>query len=218
MCFRTGWRLVLGVFALAGAALTACGNAGDASGKGTGGAAGSSAAPSKNLYVAEVRGFGGCLVRPLAPGTDGRISCGLTEAHASGGSACPACGASPGRSEVADAADVVPAVREYLMNVGLCGQDGEPACSDFCYCDLLQFSGAELLTCESSETDPGTQEGFCYVDPAVDANGDGTPDANPALLAKCDTADRRILRYMGTHVPASDGLVFLSCEGATAAN
>jgi hypothetical protein len=103
-----------------------------------------------------------------------------------------------------------------MKNAFLCDQDGAPACDDFCFCDLAQFSGMQLLTCEGAETDPGTQFGFCYVDATVDADGDGQPDGNPALLARCDASARRILRYMGAGVPASDALLFIACESPKA--
>ncbi|HEV8549696.1 MAG TPA: hypothetical protein VGQ57_11725 [Polyangiaceae bacterium] len=203
--------MLLATLGVAGFTLMACGSADDdASNSGTGGTGG--AAPPKNVYVNQVRGLGGCLVRPLSPGTDGRIGCSLTEARVSDGSQCPACTASPGRTEVADAKNVVPAVRQVLTNTGECDQDGKPACDDFCFCDLVQFSGEELLTCESSETDPGTQDGFCYVDRTIDANGDGTSDANPALLAMCSVSEPRLLRYMGENLPSSDALLYVACE------
>jgi len=112
---------------------------------------------------------------------------------------------------------VAPAVDEYLRNVGACGTDQTPRCEDRCYCQLVQFSGAELLTCEGAASDPGTQYGYCYVDPQIDSNADGAPDANPALLAECKDTERRKLRFMGAELPAADATVFIACVGQTAA-
>jgi hypothetical protein len=172
-------------------------------------------ASHKNVYVNEVRA--GCLPRPLVMDETGQVPCGLVEARPKQAASCT-CDAALGRVPVTDPTNVVPSVQEYLHNIGACGAQGQPACSDYCYCELQQFTGAPLLTCEGSATDPGTQYGFCYVDPIIDSNGDGTPDANPALLADCGAAEKRILRFLGPDVPASDALLLLACEGATAAN
>ncbi len=213
-------RSLIWILSLVSLAGTGCSSSDDdANGAGgTGGSAGAGSGPTRNVYVNQVGTSGGCLPRPLETGPDGRVSCPFVEARLQSGAACPACDANPGRTALEDTASVVPAVQEYMRNIEFCDAAGQPACSDYCYCALQQFSGAELLTCESAATDPGTQYGLCYVDPTVDVNGDGAPDANPVLLADCEASEQRKLRFMGADVPASDGFVFLACPGATATN
>lgn len=185
---------------------------------GTGGAGGTAGtAPRKNLYVSQLRASAGCLPRPFDPDEAGQIPCAIVEARSTASGAC-VCDAARGRVTVRDVTNVVPAVEEYLRNVGECGAQGRPGCSDYCYCELQQLSGDELLLCEGSVDDPNTTFGFCYVDPAIDSNGDGKPDANPALLAECKDTEKRKLRFLGADVPASDALAFIACEGATAAD
>ena len=205
------------VFAVTAAGGLGCSSGDDDSG-GTGGMGGSGGtAPSKNLYVSQIRGSAGCLPRPLPSDGAGHVPCDIVEARAKTSAAC-ACDRAQGRVAVADATNVIPNVEEYLRNIGECGAQGRPACSDYCYCDIQQFAGDELLVCEGSANDPGTEFGFCYVDPAIDSNGDGTFDANPALLADCKDTEKRMLRFLGADVPASDALAFIACEGATAAD
>jgi hypothetical protein len=199
------------VCGLAAAGGFACSSGDDGSG-GSGGSGGS--APFKNVYVNQVRSAA-CLPRPIATDETGHVPCNLVEARSRSSATC-ACDATQGRSPVTDPTNVVRSVEEYIRNVGMCGAQGTPACSDYCYCELQQFVGSELLACEGSLTDPGTQYGFCYVDPMIDSNGDGTADANPALLAECKDTEKRKLRFLGPGVPASDALVFLTCEGASA--
>jgi hypothetical protein len=157
-----------------------------------------------------------CLPRPLTVDAAGRVPCNIVEARLTS-SGC-ACDAAEGRVSVTDPTNVVRSVEEYLRNTLACGVQGKPECSDYCYCEIRQFTGADLLTCEGAATDPGTQFGFCYVDPTIDSNGDGAPDANPALLAECKDTQKRSLRFLGPDVPLSDALVFLACEGASAVN
>jgi len=179
---------------------------------GTGGTAGT--APYQNVYVNQVGTSTTCLPRPLDHDAAGRVPCGLVEARPT--SAGCSCDAAQGRAPVTDPTNVVRDVAGYLRNVGECGVQGKPECSDYCYCEIRQFAGADLLTCEGALTDPGTEYGFCYVDPTIDSNGDGTPDANPELFATCKDTDKRMLRFLGPDVPLRDALVLLACEGASA--
>jgi hypothetical protein len=188
-------------------------SSGDDDAGGTGGTGGT--APLKNVYVSQLRGSAGCLPRPLEPDDAGQVSCAIVEARSMASGAC-VCDGARGRVPVRDATNVVRAVEEYLRNVGECGAQGQPVCSDYCYCELQQLTGDGLLLCEGSLDDPGTAFGFCYVDLAIDSNGDGKPDANPALLAECKDTEKRMLRFLGADVPASDALAFIACEGATA--
>lgn len=189
-------------------------SSGDDDSGGTGGSGGS--APFKNVYVNQVGPSAGCLPRPLDPDEAGRVPCSFVEARPT--AAGCSCDPAQGRLPVTDATNVVRSVEEYIRNIRECGAQGKPSCSDYCYCELRQFSGAELLTCEGALTDPGTEYGFCYVDPVLDSNGDGTPDANPALLADCKDTEKRKLRFLGPDVPSSDALVLIACEGNTAVN
>lgn len=191
-------------------------SSGDDDSGGTGGTGATGGMASyRNLYVAQVLGGTACLPRPLQADSAGHVPCTMVEARVK--SPVCACDGTQGRVPVTDSS-VVPNVLSYMQETLQCGAAGTPACSDYCYCELQQFSGGELLTCEGSATDPGTQYGFCYVDPQIDSNADGAPDANPAILADCKDTEKRKLRFLGSDVPASDALVFLTCESATAAD
>jgi hypothetical protein len=71
-------------------------------------------------------------------------------------------------------------------------------------CEITEFSGDELTTCRNEPIDPETQAGFCYVDPD---NGYGNPD----LVNGCAPTQRRLLRFMGGALPASNAQAFIVC-------
>jgi hypothetical protein len=116
-----------------------------------------------------------------------------------------------------DRAKVIPAVREYLRNQGQCGLEGLPNCDQFCLCEINQFTDEELTTCRTQPTAPQSMNGYCYVDPAAsEANGEDPAivAGEEALVATCPETQRRILRFLGSNLPARDGLAFIACIGA----
>jgi len=174
-----------------------------------------------------------CLPRPLTPDLTGdatsnpdfgKVPCAVVEVRPQQQSApgvysgCPDPTCSEmGRSALTgERAKVVDAASQFLANEGVCGDaTGAVPCDKECYCELTQFTGDELNTCET-KPDPGTQYGYCYVDPeaATAAGNDALAMGEQALVKDCNPTQRRILRFMGSNVPAKDGLAFIACIGA----
>jgi hypothetical protein len=191
-----------------------------------------------------------CLPRPLAPATEGadvgKVPCAVVEVtpmlqDASGNytqCADPTC-MTMGRFQLTgDSAKVEPAARQYLEQNGICGGKNEIPCANECFCGLDQFTNSptdptqdQLTICQTVASDPGTQYGYCYVDPsaattaATDPNSDqgktitaaeqSVIDGETALVKDCQSTQKRILRFMGDGVPAKNGLAFIACIGAT---
>jgi len=181
-----------------------------------------------------------CLPRPLTPGTAensapedvGKVPCAVVEVRPQQMGMCPACDPTLGRSDlVGERAKVVPAAREFLKNEGECDGAATP-CSQECFCELTQFTGADLTACQTG-TDSGVKYGYCYVDPeaetavATSPGSDGgvsiTPaeqsliDGETSLVKDCSATQKRILRFIGEDVPAKDGVAFIACIGANSA-
>jgi hypothetical protein len=179
-----------------------------------------------------------CLPRPLSPDLTGspdptssdynadygKVPCAVVEVRPQTQSSpgvytgCPdaAC-TDPGRVALTgEKAQVIPAAQQYLASSGVCGTgDGAIPCDKECFCELNQFTGPDLLTCETM-SDPGTLYGYCYVDPAAAAlTGDQSlVDGETALVQDCLPTQKRILRFMGEGLPSEDGLAFIACIGA----
>jgi hypothetical protein len=144
----------------------------------------------------------GCLPRPFTPESSGQIPCTLVETQHSGGAGCSC--SSPGRSNLGSET-LTGAIQDELIASNLCGGNTGVECSDYCMCEIEQFSGAELDACQNVPTDAGNQFGFCYVD-------ESTGDA--ALLAACPATERQIIRFMGPDVPAPRSLAIVACTGS----
>ena len=140
-----------------------------------------------------------CLPRPFTPEADGQIPCTLVEARLPSPAGCDC--TLPGRSSLGNG-EIAGAIQDELTAVSLCGGGTGVSCSDYCMCEIEQFSGAALTTCQSSAAEPATQYGFCYVD---ESTGD------PGLLASCPATQRQIIRFMGEDVPAPRSMAFVAC-------
>jgi hypothetical protein len=182
------------------------------------GAAGSSGGSTfKNVYIGSITvtpGAPNCLPRPLVVGDSGKLEgstggCYIVEARPKAPDCT--CDAAHGRASLPVGSPIPSNAREFLRNSSSCDQTGLPACTDFCFCEIVQFSGDELRVCQTSVTDPGSQYGVCYLDDQYDLDGNGVPDVNPELLASCPDTEKRMLRFMGSDVPASDGRPFIAC-------
>ena len=143
-----------------------------------------------------------CLPRPLEMDADGRLPCAVVETRppSSGGCSC----ASPGRLDLPARGATREAVDNELALSGYCDGSTGIACSDYCSCEIEEFSNDDLVVCRDQPVDPGVLHGFCYVDPD---NGYG----NPELVSGCAPAQRRLLRFMGDALPASDAQAFIVC-------
>lgn len=163
-----------------------------------------------------------CLPRPLAPETQegspefGKVPCAVVEVRPKTGE-CAVCEPSAGRIPLSgDKEKVIPAVREYLRNQGQCDADGLTRCSEFCLCEINQFTGDDLTACRTQAAPEGLN-GYCYIDPAASAANGEDPAiiaGEEALVATCPDTQRRVLRFQGTNLPARDGLAFIACIGA----
>ncbi|HWP04901.1 MAG TPA: hypothetical protein VNN72_04130 [Polyangiaceae bacterium] len=184
-----------------------------------------------------------CLPRPLTPGRAcmegetgadcvedkdvGKVPCAVVEVRPIPEDRdCTALCSQPGRVALeGERAKIVPAAKEYLKNTGYC-EGG--ACNDYCFCELNQFTnmqdvngnGGDLDECKTAGTDPALF-GYCYVDPAAEEAA-GAPqniiDGENSLVKDCKSSEKRILRFLGEGVPAKDGLAFIACIGAAAAD
>ncbi len=141
---------------------------------------------------------GKCLPRELqVDPTTNQVACKVIEAQQTG------CDCTlPGRGP-ADPS-IIPAVEEQLQTAGNCGAAGQPACSSFCECEILQESGAALTACQADETAP---PGYCYID-----------DPSSPALKNCPDNQKRLLRFVdsdATHpTPAPGAIAFIACLGA----
>ena len=118
----------------------------------------------------------------------GRTTCEVYEVFIEGSAAC-SCN-SPGYSVPAR---VPQPVVDELSRTGTCAE-GDPCCSNRCFCELQQLRGAELAACQN-----GTENalepppiGWCYVDPE---QGVGTAE----VVDSCPVDQKRLLRYLVPH-------------------
>jgi hypothetical protein len=141
---------------------------------------------------------GKCLPRPLQTDpTTHQVACEVIEAEKSG------CDCTlPGRGP-ADPT-VIPAVQAQLQAAGTCGNAGQPACSTYCECAILQDTGSDLTACEA---DQPAAPGYCYID-----------DPSSPLLKNCPPNQKQLLRFVdsdATHkTPAVGAVAFIACLGA----
>lgn len=154
---------------------------------------------------------GRCLPRPLAVEAEegGKLPCVVVEAsetsQSAGSCSCNAASRKPASAEAQRL------VLNELRDRGSCGTSDTPSCSasSFCLCELAQSQGDALNACLNDEA--GTNiPGYCYVDPY------GEPaQGNKALVASCDPASRRLLRFVGKDTPTPGATAFIACQGAT---
>jgi hypothetical protein len=156
--------------------------------------------PSMVGLVDHMKGWFGdlCLPDPLEVDDAGRLECRILEASF-GSCDCSV----PGRSP-ATAADVT-AIVNRLENNSQCGTPTGNDCASVCACEVTQFEGDDLETCQNDLADPGTLNGFCYVDPAANAG-------NPALVARCRETQQQKIRFLGEDVPAPGKLAMIVCD------
>jgi hypothetical protein len=148
-----------------------------------------------------------CLPRPLVTEGDENVPCIVVEAFRPDASGCN-CG-EQGRADLTGKKrGVIPAVEEELKAGSLCGGNSGVSCSDYCMCEIEQFTGQELAACR--ELDPGPEQyGYCYVEKDKD-------NAAPSLTANCPATQPQIIRFMGTDVPRQKAIAFIACLGGAA--
>ncbi len=137
-----------------------------------------------------------CFPKALATDADGRVSCRVFRTFDAGTQACDC--AAPGHR----APESVPeSVRSTPFLQGHCADD--PCCSDLCFCEVEQLSGAGLAACQGQINPAPEPSGFCYVDPE---NGVGSSE----ITAECPKSEQRLLRFMGLGASLS---LIVSCQG-----
>jgi hypothetical protein len=149
-----------------------------------------------------------CLPRPLAPEESGDVPCTVVEAFLPPeGTACEC--TMPGRRVLeGEKKGVEGAVKDELRALSLCGGSSGVNCDRYCMCEIVQFEGAELNTCQTSATDPMNIYGYCYVD-------GNNPNHNDELVADCPDTQQQIIRFLGPDVPRPRALGFIACLGAS---
>jgi hypothetical protein len=156
--------------------------------------------PAVNALVGRFRGALGaqCFPRPLS--TDGgRVSCDVVEARLPEAQGC-SCD-QPGRSALSSS--LRSTIEDELEAQSLCGGATGVSCSSYCLCEIGQFAGDELATCQNVDPDPGNlQYGFCYVDASI---------GNPSLVAGCPASQPQLVRFMGNDLPAPRSLALMHC-------
>jgi hypothetical protein len=165
---------------------------------------------------------GKCLPRKLIAETDpdsadvGKVPCAVVEASVPPvGTACVCDDPinKPGRN--AASPDLQTAVYRQLNDAGYCGDAmNQTPCKDYCLCEIQQFTGGALNTCQTSGSTPTDIYGYCYVDPTTtdDANKKKLEDA---IVAGCPASQKRLLRFAGEGVPAKGSIAMIACIGST---
>jgi len=121
---------------------------------------------------------GKCLPRQIQTDDTGQVLCKVVEAQK--GTSCD-CKQS-GRKDV-DPKLIAP-VRTQLQLTGQCGTGTQAPCDQWCQCEIEQFSGEDLASCQAGG---GTANaGYCYVDANTDKGN---------LLKDCPDTQRQLLRF-----------------------
>jgi hypothetical protein len=159
---------------------------------------------------------GKCLPRTLSTDDQGKIPCVVVEARLpAAGGACEPCGGAATPDRTATAGNIDPVVRDKLADSGFCGGNTNTDCNSYCLCQVEQYQGADLTSCQTGPAEPVSPKGYCYVDgnaaPGEDPN---SPDlaARKAIVAKCPASQQRLLRF-ATEVPAKGAVAFIACIG-----
>lgn len=151
---------------------------------------------------------GKCLPRPLVPNAVGQVPCAVVEAVPPTGAACD-CSTLPNRASVADRPELRDAVLSKLRTSKTCDTQGQPACADFCTCEIKQFEGEALTACQTQIGDPETS-GYCYINAAPNEPNVGNKD----LVKDCSANSKRLLRF-GDGSPTDGGIALVACLGAS---
>ncbi len=170
---------------------------------------------------------GACLPRALQLNEDGTVACQVVEAtNPTFGVTC----GTAGREEIDP--EVAKVVRRELRTAKRCGDDpGQVACDSVVLCGIRATSGDDLARCLNDPDEAlgnAPIAGYCYIDAMQDVNENnvvecdpvsGGPDCigNPALVADCDSSQRRILRIVSREVsppvPFGTSTLFVACQG-----
>ncbi|HET9933980.1 MAG TPA: hypothetical protein VFQ35_24925, partial [Polyangiaceae bacterium] len=157
---------------------------------------------------------GKCLPRQLIPdeNNDNKVPCAVIEATPPGAPCtCDAAGRSPANEGIR------PAVLKQLTENDTCGpkSPNQTPCEQFCLCEIQQYSGGDLDTCQTAPQPPGNiTPGYCYVDPSTADEGSQKRAAQEAIVASCPATQKRLLRFAGENTPAKGAIAMIACLGA----
>jgi hypothetical protein len=159
---------------------------------------------------------GKCLPRPLVPASadapveglePGQVPCAVVEAVLPPAGQSCGCDANANRLPI-ERDELRQAVLNKLKQNQSCGVKGGTPCDAYCTCEIAQFSGADLMTCQNTKTP--SQPGYCYINAAP-----GEPNVgNPDLVADCPADSKRLLNF-GEQTPAPGAIALVACLGAS---
>ncbi|MDF3070415.1 MAG: uncharacterized protein K0R38_6016 [Polyangiaceae bacterium] len=139
----------------------------------------------------------------------GQVPCAVIEAVPPTGAACD-CNANANRIGVDDRPQLRQAVLSKLEASQTCGNGtGQTPCEQFCTCEIKQFEGDDLRSCQNDATTP-SRGGYCYINAAP--NEPNVGEAN--LVKDCAPDSKRLLRF-DAGSPANGAIALVACLGAS---
>ncbi|HYJ08326.1 MAG TPA: hypothetical protein VEX18_04940, partial [Polyangiaceae bacterium] len=137
----------------------------------------------------------------------GQVPCAVVEAVLPENNAgCQQCDGNNGREETRP--ELRTAVLKKLKENKTCDVEADSPCEAYCTCEIQQFSGADLDTCQTQRTP--AKAGYCYINGAPNEPNVGDPD----LVADCPADSKRLLNF-GQNTPASGAIALVACLGAS---
>jgi hypothetical protein len=143
-----------------------------------------------------------CLARAPVLDDNGRAACVILEVGLNGGCDCS------GAGRHAPLGDVLDTVRTELRAGELCDHANRASCDAVCACQIDQAEGDAENRCRNGAEAATEQPAYCIVDPDAGLG-------SPALVAKCPSTARRLLRFVGADTPRSGTLAYMACMGDT---
>lgn len=142
-----------------------------------------------------------CFDRQLQTEAGGQTNCRVVELRPNADT-CSCEGIRTAPTEV-----VLDSVRHQMRAQKLCHSDSE--CDAMCACEVQQVPSGAGGTLNSCQTDPqSTDDGWCYVDANLNPQSE-------QLVANCQQAAKRTVRFVGDGVPQDNFIAFLACQGQT---
>lgn len=160
---------------------------------------------------------GKCLPRALVPNDStevmnglqpGQVPCAVVEAVLPQQNAACSCNPNEGRQGLESRPELRDAVLAKLKANFACGVGDTTPCENYCTCEILQFSGAALNTCQNTRNP--AEPGYCYVNAAPNEPNVGNAD----LVADCPADSKRLLNF-GQNTPAPGAIALVACLGAS---
>lgn len=138
----------------------------------------------------------------------GQVPCAVVEAVLPESGAACSCDANNARQGLEDRPELRTAVLKKLADNKTCDVDASSPCDAYCTCEILQFAGDDLATCQNQRSP--AKPGYCYINAAPNEDNVGDPD----LVAECPADSKRLLNF-GQNTPASGAIALVACLGAS---